>query len=114
MPSRLACNLYKSTADMDSAVLFNFSDSVKSLSRTVGYTQEYFIRSFLQEVGVTPYQYILSKRMNEAILLMRQGLTMDEVAARIGYASGKSFSAAFKRRFGIAPDQYRKIFLTRA
>ena len=52
--------------------------------------------------------------MNEAIALMNQGLMLEEIATRIGYASGKSFSGAFKRRFGISPQEYRAYFLRRA
>lgn len=89
-------------------------DSVKDLSDRAGYTQEHFIRAFTKEAGVTPYQYILSQRMNEAISLMRQGLMLDEIAVRVGYASGKSFSGAFKRRFGMSPDVYKEYFLKRA
>lgn len=97
--------------DLDKVSL---TDNVKALSDKAGYTQEHFIRAFTREAGVTPYQYILSQRMNEAISLMRQGLLMDEIAVRIGYASGKSFAGAFKRRFGMAPDVYREHFLKRA
>ena len=88
--------------------------SVAELSRRTGYSQEHFIRAFAKAAGVTPYQYILSQRMNEAVSLMSQGLLLDEIAARLGYASGKSFAGAFKRRFGIAPNVYREHFLRKA
>ena len=84
---------------------------VKDICRQWGYCQEHFIRSFTKAAGVTPYQYILSQRMHEAIALMRQGLSLEEIAGRIGYAGGKSFSGAFKRHFGISPQMYRKQFL---
>lgn len=90
------------------------SSSVAEASRCSGYSQEHFIRVFSKMVGVTPYQYILSQRMNEAIFLMSQGLLLDDIAARLGYASGKSFAGAFKRRFGIAPNVYREQFLRNA
>lgn len=90
------------------------ASSVAEASRRSGYSQEHFIRIFTKTVGVTPYQYILSQRMNEAISLMSQGLLMDDIAARLGYASGKSFAGAFKRRFGIAPNVYREHFLRKA
>ena len=88
--------------------------SVEALSRQVGYSNEHFIRSFSKAFGVTPYQYILSQRMNEAIALMHQGLTLDEIAAKVGYASAKSFSGAFKRHFGYSPQMYRAYFLGKA
>ena len=87
---------------------------VKDICRQSGYCQEHFIRSFTRAAGVTPYQYILSQRMHEAVALMRQGYPIEEIAGRIGYASGKSFSGAFKRHFGIPPQVYRKHFLQNA
>lgn len=90
------------------------ASSVKSMSREAGYSCEHFIRTFSGAAGVTPYQYLLSQRMNEAVALMNQGLTLEEIAARVGYASAKSFSGAFKRRFGLSPQAYREHFLKRA
>lgn len=90
------------------------ASTVEQMSRRAGYSREHFIRIFTQLAGVTPYQFILSQRMNEAIALMTQGLTLEEIARRVGYASAKSFSGAFKRRFGIPPQAYRDHFLTRA
>lgn len=84
--------------------------SVKSMSRKAGYSCEHFIRTFAAAAGVTPYQYLLSQRMNEAVALMNQGLTLEEIAPRVGYASAKSFSGAFKRRFGLSPQDYREHF----
>jgi len=90
------------------------ASSVKTMSREAGYSCEHFIRTFAGAAGVTPYQYLLSQRMNEAVALMNQGLTLEEIAARVGYASAKSFSGAFKRRFGLSPQAYREQFLRRA
>jgi len=92
----------------------NPADTVRSLSGRSGYTPEHFIRAFTRETGMTPYQYILGQRMNEAVALMHRGMMLDDIAARVGYASGKSFAGAFKRRFGISPDTYRAYFLRRA
>lgn len=88
--------------------------SVEDMSRRAGYSREHFIRSFSRAAGITPYQFILGQRMNEAIALMHQGLKLEEIAQRVGYASAKSFSGAFKRRFSISPQVYRDHFLSRA
>ncbi len=94
--------------------VLNSAASVKSMSREAGYSCEHFIRTFAGAAGVTPYQYLLSQRMNEAVALMNQGLTLEEIAGRVGYASAKSFSGAFKRRFGLSPRAYRDHILRRA
>lgn len=90
------------------------SCSVEEMSERAGYSVEHYIRAFSKSTGMTPYQYLIGQRMNEAVSLMSQGLTLDEVASRVGYASGKSFAGAFKRRFGIPPHVYRERFLRKA
>lgn len=42
------------------------------------------------------------------LLAEHQSLTLDEVAGRVGYSSGFSFSKAFKRAMDVSPQEYRK------
>lgn len=90
------------------------SGSINDLSRQAGYSREHFIRLFTASAGVTPYQYILNQRMNEALALMNRGMKLEDIAQKVGYSCAKSFSSAFKRRYGIPPQQYRAVFLKRA
>ena len=43
-----------------------------------------------------------------AELLSGTGLTIAEIAARVGYDSQSKFTAAFKSRYGVLPKEYRK------
>ena len=93
---------------------FSSSATIHELSSRAGYSTEHFIRLFSASAGVTPYQYILNQRMNEAVALMSKGIKLEEVAQKVGYSSAKAFSCAFRRRYGIPPQTYRSIRLKRA
>lgn len=76
-----------------------------------GYSQEHLIRLFKKRIGITPHQYLIGCRMNQALLLLRQELTIHEIAQRCGYPDGKTFSNAFDHRYGISPSSFRKQLL---
>ena len=44
---------------------------------------------------------------NEAILLMREGMDLDQVAIEVGFTSTSAFSRSFKRLNGMTPRKYR-------
>jgi AraC-like DNA-binding protein len=53
--------------------------------------------------------YLLSWRMAVAKDLLRhQGLSIAEVAERIGYSSASTFSTAFSRHAGLSPSRYMR------
>lgn len=68
-----------------------------------------FIRNFKMCTGSTPMQYILSKRIyNAEILLRNPDYNVSEVARIVGYENPLYFSRAFKKIKGIAPSAYQK------
>lgn len=67
-----------------------------------------FIRLFKTTFGITPYHYILAKRLIYAKSQLVNGETIFDVAIKSGFADTPSFSKAFKQHFGIAPSQIEK------
>lgn len=67
-----------------------------------------FIRLFKTTFGITPYHYILTKRLIYAKSQLIKGETVFDVAIKSGFADTPSFSKAFKQHFGIAPSQIEK------
>lgn len=68
----------------------------------------WFIRNFKQYTGTTPMQYILSKRMyNAEILLQNSSYNVTEVARIVGYDNPLYFSRIFKKAKGLSPSEYR-------
>lgn len=67
-------------------------------------------RVFLKEHGISPKQYLITKRMEYAkSLLVDTSLKIDAVARSCGYTDSVNFMKEFKRRVGKTPGQYRKF-----
>jgi AraC family transcriptional regulator len=68
----------------------------------------HFTRLFRERVGQTPYRYLAELRLDAARhMLTRTDRAVSEVAAACGFVSPSHFSAAFTRRFGVAPSGLR-------
>lgn len=84
--------------------------SLKDLALQCYLCPSYFIREFKKKYNVSPYQYLISKRLLKAEELVRSHeLTLKEICSQVGYEDISSFSKLFKRRFGMSPDSYRKV-----
>lgn len=69
----------------------------------------YFHRLFKQKMGVTPYRYILDKKLAEAKKqLIMTSKSCLEIALGLGFSSQSYFNYAFKKELGISPLQFRK------
>ncbi len=79
----------------------------------MGASRSGFAERFTRTVGETPLRYVTWIRMHQARQwLVRDGLRIAVVAARLGYESEASFSRAFKRVFGSAPSHFRAVAAT--
>lgn len=89
--------------------LVNRSFTVAQLAKSAGLSRSVFFERFQRTVGIPPMEYLLSWKMAVARdLLKRQGLSIGEVAERVGYASSSTFSTAFSRNVGQAPGRYAR------
>jgi len=75
-------------------------------SRGVGY--ECFRKAFRQQIGISPGQYIVNRRMDVACQMLRVSKTsISEIAFALGYSTQYEFSAQFKKFIGESPKQFR-------
>jgi AraC-like DNA-binding protein len=82
---------------------------VAALARSASVSQAYFSRSFKSAFGETPHQYLMSRRMERAMTLLRAGdLSVTEVCFAVGFSSLGSFSTQFRRFVGDSPSAYRQ------
>ena len=80
----------------------------------------YFLRTFKKNFNVTPYQYVIQKRLQLAKrLLASSDITVADVCYKVGYEDVRSFITLFKNNFGSTPEKYqhqhqkKAIFATR-
>jgi AraC family transcriptional regulator len=68
----------------------------------------YFARSFKQQIGLSPHQYLIRCRVERAkALLLQNKLTVVEIAQRVGFADQSHLNRHFKQLTGLAPTQWR-------
>lgn len=66
-------------------------------------SQYHFIRLFKKVFKITPYQYIIFKRLEHARKLLINGESIIEVAYLTGFSNPTNFSRAYKNYFGLSP-----------
>ncbi len=82
---------------------------IAALARSASVSETYFSRSFKSAFGETPHQYLMSRRMERAMALLRAGeLSVTEVCFAVGFSSLGSFSTQFRRVVGDSPSAYRE------
>ncbi|MBI4404081.1 MAG: helix-turn-helix transcriptional regulator [Deltaproteobacteria bacterium] len=68
-------------------------------------------RKFERDIGMTPRQYIIKRRMEEALRLLKTGeYNVGDVALLVGYQDSAAFSKAFKKLFGVPPASGTAFF----
>ncbi len=82
---------------------------VSAMARRTGLSQAHFSRVFHKITGQSPRDFLLQTRMTKARhLLTGTGLSINEIAERLGYADIFFFSRQFKEKVGLPPSAYRK------
>jgi AraC family transcriptional activator of mtrCDE len=83
--------------------------SLDSLAASASMSRSSFSEAFGRHLGRSPMAYLRDIRMRRAAsLLQGSGMTINAVAARVGYSSRSQFSRAFSARFGTSPAAYRR------
>lgn len=83
--------------------------TIQELTELIYRSPDYLIKHFKKEIGMTPYQYLMKKKMTVAERLLRDTmLPVKEVAERLGYEDAHYFSGLFKKEKGVSPRQFRK------
>jgi AraC-like DNA-binding protein len=81
--------------------------TVRELARHAGASASTLLRAFRGEVGMSPGAYWRNRKLEEALVALRAGRSVAEVATRVGYENPTAFGFAFRRRFGRPPSAFR-------
>ncbi|WOV82972.1 response regulator [Sporosarcina jeotgali] len=89
--------------------LSNLEFSLASLASTLSLSPSYVSTLFKQLFGTTFQQYMIASRLDRAkLLLLSTDMKMYEIAASVGFEDPNYFSAAFKKRFLLSPNQFKE------
>lgn len=83
--------------------------SIYELAEYCEISQTYFKKIFRECFGVSPYRYIIQRRLEESKKMLSQSdLSIAYIAEAMGFASSSRFSESFKKEYGYLPSVYRK------
>lgn len=85
--------------------------NLKILSKEFFMNPYYFSAFFKQKTGKNFKDYLASVRMEKALelLLADNGLSVQELAKKVGYNDTKAFSEKFKQYYGESPVSYKRV-----
>lgn len=85
--------------------------SVAQLAGSVFLGESQFHSLFKEQMGITPHQYVLGKRIDMAKDLIEKGtLSLGQIAELTGFSGQSTFTHSFSRLQGVSPSQYKKQF----
>ncbi|GAA3935957.1 hypothetical protein GCM10023085_16760 [Actinomadura viridis] len=83
--------------------------NVEALARGVHMSAGHLSREFREAYGESPYSYLMTRRVERAMALLRRGdLSVTEVCFAVGCSSLGTFSTRFTELVGMPPSTYRR------
>ena len=81
---------------------------VEALARGVHMSAGHLSREFRRTYGESPYSYLMTRRIERAMALLRRGdLSVTDVCFSVGFSSLGTFSTRFAELVGVPPSTYR-------
>jgi transcriptional regulator GlxA family with amidase domain len=82
---------------------------VEALARGVQMSAGHLSRQFRRAFGESPYSYLMTRRIERAMALLRRGdLSVTDVCFEVGCSSLGTFSTRFTELVGVPPSVYRR------
>jgi AraC-like DNA-binding protein len=83
--------------------------NVEALAAGVHMSSGHLSRQFRDAFGESPYSYLMTRRIERAMALLRRGdLSVTEVCFEVGCSSLGTFSTRFSELVGMSPSEYRR------
>ena len=99
--------------EIENNILQNYSDcnyDLHAFLRTLPFSTEYLTKLFKRETGMTPFQYLKNRRLENAanILAVMYGKgNISETARLCGFSDPLYFSRLFRKKYGVSPRDFR-------
>ena len=89
----------------------NITEKIKigDLAKQTKWESQHFNRLFTKYIGVTPYKYIMDKKIEKAkILITETSIPITQISFELGIKSHSNFCSIFKKITGKTPENFRK------
>ena len=84
--------------------------TIDRLARVTHFSPFHFARAFKATVGMAPHEFVTSRRIDRArLLLIASGEPVARVAARVGFQNLSHFRRVFRSHTGLLPSELRAI-----
>ena len=88
---------------------FKENISLDLLAETAHVNKYYLVHTFSREFGVSPINYLISRRIQESrYLLSDTDHSLSQISHMLGFSSPSYFSQSFRKLVGVSPMEYRK------
>lgn len=82
---------------------------VEALAQSVHMSTGHLSRQFRLAYGEAPYSYLMTRRIERAMALLRRGdLSVTDICFAVGFSSLGTFSTRFAELVGVSPSAYRR------
>lgn len=89
--------------------------SVSDIASYIGITRSYLAHIFKQKLQISPQQYLVNYRLEQAGRLLRTtSLPVQEISEKVGYSNPLTFSKIFKATYKLSPKNYRLHIMNEA
>jgi AraC-like DNA-binding protein len=80
---------------------------IRAMASAALMSPAHFSRKFRGAYGETPYSYLMTRRVERAKALLREGMSVSDTCVAVGASSLGSFSSRFREIVGVSPSEYR-------
>ncbi|WP_053984485.1 helix-turn-helix transcriptional regulator [Niameybacter massiliensis] len=115
LSSHLSTNELHTLSPVDHAIEYmkvHFKEPItlEDLAYQVTLSPYYFTRLFKKETGRTPYDYLITLRINQSKYLLKStSMLVKEIAFEVGFNSESNFMSSFKKVTGYTPTAFRTL-----
>ena len=93
--------------DIIDAHLSEAPAATNELSELMQISRSTFFRKMKALTGVSPNEYVIIRKLNKSVELLKEGrMTVSEIAYALGFSTPSHFSNTFKNRFGVSPRHF--------
>jgi transcriptional regulator GlxA family with amidase domain len=87
---------------------------LSDMARECGLSVSHFTRAFRQSFGMSPYRWLLERRIDRAkALLVTSEVSIADIAIQAGFSDQAAFTRAFGRIVGDSPARWRRAVAAR-